>query len=180
MRTLETERLILRDWRESDLDDFYEYAQVEGVGEMAGWPHHEDREASRRILDDFMDAGNVYAVVHKGRDKVIGSVGIHDKTRDENYVANVQREIGYVLSKDYWGNGLMAEAVREVIKYAFEEIGADILWIGHFTTNAQSKRVIEKCGFRFYTTGKYEAISLHKTFDDVVYIMTREDFYAMA
>ena len=51
---IETERLILRAWREADLADFYEYARVEGVGEMAGWSHHQSVEESRRILDSFI------------------------------------------------------------------------------------------------------------------------------
>lgn len=51
---IETERLMLRAWRESDLDDFYEYASVEGVGEMAGWKHHECIEETRLILHAFI------------------------------------------------------------------------------------------------------------------------------
>lgn len=52
---LETERLILRPWRETDLEDFYEYASVDGVGQMAGWEPHRDREESKKILKLFMD-----------------------------------------------------------------------------------------------------------------------------
>ena len=47
---LETERLILRPWQENDLEDFYEYACVEGAGEMAGWKHHESIEVSKKFL----------------------------------------------------------------------------------------------------------------------------------
>ncbi len=51
---LKTRRLTLRPWRESDLDDFYEYASVDGVGEMAGWCHHTSKEESKEILDMFI------------------------------------------------------------------------------------------------------------------------------
>ena len=51
---LETQRLILRPWRQADLDDLYSYASVEGVGEMAGWPHHQSREESQKIMDSFI------------------------------------------------------------------------------------------------------------------------------
>ena len=60
------------------------------------------------------------------------------------------REIGYVLSKDYWGNGLMPEAVSAVINYLFNEVGLDFLICGYFLFNGQSKRVQEKCGFKPY------------------------------
>ena len=55
-QTLETERLILRAWRADDLEDFYAYASEPGVGERAGWKHHESREESRRILESFIRA----------------------------------------------------------------------------------------------------------------------------
>lgn len=51
---LETDRLLLRGWREEDVDDFFEYASVDGVGEMAGWKHHETLETTRQILHGFI------------------------------------------------------------------------------------------------------------------------------
>ena len=176
MKTLETERLILRNWEEKDLDDFYEYAKVPGVGEMAGWPHHESKEVTQSILKDFIEKDEVYALVLKENNKVIGSLGIHKKKKDENYKANIQREIGYVLSKDYWGRGLMPEAVKAAIKYAFEELNVDVLWCGHFVSNNQSRRVIEKCGFKFYSEGIYEANLLNKSFEEKIYILTKKDY----
>lgn len=174
MKLLETERLILRNWTEADLNDFYEYAKVNGVGERAGWKHHENIDVSKEILKGFIKKGDVYAVVLKEQNKVIGSLGVHDKTMDSNCIADVQREIGYVLSKSYWGMGIIPEAVREVIKYAFEEMNVDVLWCGHFKENLQSKRVIEKCGFKFYRDGQYESKSLNKFFEDKKYIITKE------
>lgn len=70
MKTLETERLILRNFKESDLDDFYEYAKVPGVGENAGWPHHEDIESTKKILKDFIEKDEVYALVLKEKIKL--------------------------------------------------------------------------------------------------------------
>lgn len=179
MKTLETERLILRNWKESDLDDFYEYARVDGVGEMAGWPHHQNIAESQRILTDFMANDEEYALVLKAQNKVIGSLGIHHKTKDPQYQAEEQREIGYVLSKKYWGQGLIPEAVRAALKYAFEELDVDVLWCAHFSTNLRSKRVIEKSGFRFYRDGIYEAAALKRSFEDKIYILTKAEYEAM-
>lgn len=176
MRRLETERLILRNWKETDLDDLYEYAKVEGVGEMAGWPHHTNKQTSKSILNDFIKQGEVYALVLKENNKVIGSLGIHKRTMDENYKAEIQREIGYVLSKDYWGKGLMVEAVKAAIRYAFEELEVDALWCGHFTFNNQSRSVVQKCGFKFHGDGIYKATLLDKTFEEKKYLLTKEDY----
>ncbi|MBT9777226.1 GNAT family N-acetyltransferase [Clostridium sp. MCC353] len=148
---IDTKRLILRPWNENDLDDFYEYASVNGCGEMAGWRHHDSVEISNTILKSFIAEKNVFAVVLKGNDKVIGSIGLHCSwAEDDPKYCNLRlKEIGYVLSKAYWGQGLMAEAVMSVIEFCFTEYKLDAITIKHFSNNNQSKRVIEKCGFKF-------------------------------
>ncbi|MHB1153330.1 MAG: GNAT family N-acetyltransferase [Eubacteriales bacterium] len=173
--TIKTERLILRPWKVSDAGDFFEYASVEGVGEMAGWKHHESIEISKMILQSFISEKNVFAVVNKENNKVIGSLGLHFSwANDEPEYHNLKlKEIGYVLSKEYWGKGLMPEAVKAVIDFCFNKCGLDALTIGHFTTNIQSRRVIEKCGFKFVKQSKYYAKQLQKSFDDMKYILYR-------
>ena len=150
---LRTDRLILRPWYETDLEDLFEYASIEGVGEMAGWLHHSDMNVSREILEMFIKEKKTFAIVFKENNKVIGSIGIEKYGREEalseffNYKG---REIGFVLSKDYWGQGLMVEAAKAVIDYLFNELDYDFLLCGHFDFNKQSARVQEKLGFTPY------------------------------
>lgn len=147
---IETERLFLRPWRETDLEDFYEYASVEGVGEKAGWDHHQSLEESRCILGLFMDGKKTFALEYKENGKVIGSLGLEPLDDGLGLDEALRgREIGYVLSKEYWGRGLMPEAVTAVIRYCFAVLDFDCLTCGHFDHNARSRRVVEKCGFRF-------------------------------
>ena len=146
---IETERLILRPWSESDLDDFYEYACVPGVGEMAGWPHHESKDTTLNTIRMFLRARDVLALELKESGKVIGSLGIHENDNDHVGPDYLGREVGYVLSKEYWGRGLVPEAVRGVIDYCFNALHYNYLLCGHFTWNHQSRRVIEKCGFQY-------------------------------
>ena len=146
---IETDRLILRPWRESDLEDFYEYASVDGVGQMAGWAPHKSMEESKAILGMFIRGGKTLALELKENGKVIGSVGLEELAPDPVEGESYGREIGYVLSKDYWGRGLMPEAVKAVIDYCFTQLHFDWLTCGHFLRNNQSRRVVEKCGFRY-------------------------------
>ena len=152
-KIIETERLVLRPFKWDDLDDFFTYASVEGVGEMAGWPHHENKDKSKEILTHFIDEDKTFALVLKETGRVVGSLGVEfygaeDKlTEFDGYKG---REIGYVLAKDQWGKGLMAEAVSAVINHLFDEIDLDFLTCGYFDFNNQSKRVQEKCGFKPY------------------------------
>lgn len=155
---LKTQRLILRPWTESDLDDFFEYASVDGVGQLAGWNPHRNKEESKQILDMFIGGRKTFALEYDG--KVIGSLGIEEYNQ-RNYPeldALQGREIGYVLSKDFWGQGLMPEAVKAVVEWLFNEMELDFILVGHFDRNARSRRVIEKCGFRYIKTTKFETM----------------------
>jgi len=153
---LSTERLILRPWRETDLGDLYEYAKVDGVGQMAGWMPHQNMEESRAILQMFMGEKKTFALEYQG--KVIGSLGVeaYDEQTYPELDTVAAREIGYVLSKDYWGLGLMTEAVWAVIGYLFDTVGLDVIVVGHFARNDRSRRVIEKCGFAYAKTTTYQ------------------------
>ena len=153
---IETPRLILRPWRETDLEDFFEYASVPDVGEMAGWKHHRFIEESKMILDSFIGHKKTFALELKESGKVIGSLGLEEMDPDPLEGERLGREIGYVLSKDYWGRGLMPEAVQAVIDYCFDVLHLDYLTCGHFTRNDRSRRVIEKTGFTFFGESLYE------------------------
>lgn len=173
---LTTARLKLRPWQLTDLDDFFEYASVDGVGQMAGWLPHKDKEETMGVLQRFINGKKTFAIEHEG--KVIGSLGI------ERYMENTFpefadkkcRELGYILSKDYWGQGLMPEAVNRVIKYLFEDVGLDAIFCGHFLSNSRSARVQEKCGFHHYAYRVYETRT-GELKDDKVNILYKEEYF---
>ena len=178
MQTLKTERLILRPWRESDLEDFYAYGKDPEVGPNAGWKPHGSIGESAEILKSFLESDEVRAVVLKENGRAVGSLGLHpDRLHHEG--VGIGREIGYVLSRDYWGRGLMTEAVRSAIRFAFGTMGLDYLSAAHFPWNERSKRVIQKCGFRYekYLKGSYEDYCGEKI-DEVCYLLTRKDCLA--
>ena len=154
---IETDRLILRPWRESDLADLNEYASVPGVGEMAGWSAHKSMDESRTILEMFIREKKTLALELKETGKVIGSMGLEPCSSVCVWKFwKKGREVGYVLSKDYWGRGLMPEAVKAVMNHCFEQLGYDYLTCAHFMDNRQSRRVIEKCGFRFLKESHFD------------------------
>ena len=149
---LETDRLILRAWEITDLDDFFEYASVEGVGEKAGWEHHKSKDKSLAILKMFMEEKKVFAIVLKENQKAIGSIGIEEcrQDLDKNLENLLGKELGYVLSKDYWNKGIMTEAVSKVIEYCFKTLKLNYLVATYFNYNIESKKVLEKLNFKFY------------------------------
>ena len=148
---IETKRLIIRPWKNEDLNDFYEYASVDGVGQMAGWNPHKSKEESQEILKIFIEDKKVFSLELKANRKVIGSIGLEESEVDlgEPYTSLRGREIGYVLSKEYWGHGLMPEAVMSVMDYCYKDLNCEFLQCSHAVKNEQSKRVIEKIGFQY-------------------------------
>ena len=143
---LETDRLMLRPWVEDDAEELYKYAKDPDVGPMAGWPVHTSVEKSREIIRSVLSAPETYAVCLKETGKPVGSIGLHRNdlaTQDDEY------ELGYWLGKPYWGQGLIPEASREVLRYAFEDLGMNRIWCGYYDGNEKSRRVQVKLGFEY-------------------------------
>lgn len=152
--TLETERLILRPWSDSDAEDLYEYAKNQKVGPVAGWPVHTSVENSLEIIKSVLAVPETYAVCLKEDNRAIGSIGLMIGEKSNLEIADDEAEIGYWIGVPFWGQGLIAEAVRELMRYAFEDLNMKKVWCGYFDGNEKSKRVQEKCGFQYQFTNK--------------------------
>ena len=149
---LETKRLILRPWREEDAESLYAYAKDPEVGPPAGWPPHTSVGNSRYIIKEFLSAPETYAVCLKDG-KPIGSIGLKLKGYTDMTDRKDECELGYWIGKPYWGQGLIPEAARELLRYAFENLKMRAVWCGYYEGNEKSHRVQQKLGFVYqYTT----------------------------
>ncbi|GAE25716.1 ribosomal-protein-alanine acetyltransferase [Halalkalibacter wakoensis JCM 9140] len=177
METINTERLLLREWQETDSKDLFEYAKSEEVGPNAGWPPHKTEEESKEIIKMFRRNHDTYAVVLKAENKVIGSIGLHDRKPDDQLVNLKQKEMGYVLNPNYWGRGIIPEAVQALLEYGFTKLNVDLIWSGHFDFNQNSKRVNEKCGFhyRFQRKEKLKLLD-NKEVTTLYYCLFKSDY----
>lgn len=177
MITLETERCILRPFEKADLWDFFAYAKNPNIGPNAGWPPHNSIEDSRVILQGFMDNEEVWALIYKENHKLIGSIGLHkDQLRSTCDV----KMLGYVLSEDYWGRGLMTEAASKAIEFAFGQPDISFVTVHHFANNTRSKRVIEKLGFQYEGTLRHCSKIFDGTIHDLCcYSMSRMEWMAI-
>lgn len=178
MRTdnLETPRLLLRPFRESDAADVYAYARDSRVGPIAGWPPHKSEEESREIIHTVFSAPGVFAMELKEAGTVIGSVGFVGSHPAGNFPGCPDDEIGYALGAAYWGRGLVPEAVNAVLEYGFTEIGLSRIWCGHYAGNWRSKRAQEKCGFRYQFARPTEVDLLGEVRQTYFYMQTKENW----
>lgn len=174
MKTLETDRLLLRSFTYTDLEDFYEYASNPNIGPHAGWKTHESIYETKAILKSFIDADDVWAIVWKVNNKVIGSLGLHN---DQLRSADNVKMLGYVLSEDYWGKGIITEASKAALNHAFIDMKLTMVTVHHYSYNQKSRRVIDKCGFQYEGTLRHCAkIFNGNTYDLVCYSMTKEEW----
>ena len=149
---LETSRLILRPWRETDAESLYEYAKDPRIGPIAGWPVHTSIENSLQIIQDILICDETYAVTIKDDDVAVGSIGLMIGDKSNLNIGANEAEIGFWIGVPFWGQGFIPEAVTRIMQYAFESLDISTIWCGYFDGNEKSKRVNEKCGFRFHHT----------------------------
>lgn len=147
MKSIETERLILRPIIESDAEDIFEYSRNKNVGVNAGWKPHENIEETREVMKIvFLNQEYVFGMVLKETGKLFGSIGIIPDPKRQN---NKARMIGYAIGEDYWSKGFMTEAVQAVLHFGFEKLKLDLISAYCYPDNDRSKRVLEKCGFQY-------------------------------
>ena len=143
---IETERLILRPWQEQDAEDLYTYASNPEVGPPAGWPPHTSVDNSREIIKNVLSKPETYAVCLKDGTP-IGSIGLHLNGSTDMTDRDDECELGYWIGKPYWGQGLIPEASRALMRYAFEELGMRAVWCRYYDGNEKSRKVQTKLGF---------------------------------
>ena len=173
--TLETKRLILRPWHQEDAEDLYQYAKDPDVGPPAGWPPHTSVENSRQVIQTVLSDEETYAVCLKEDGKPIGSIGLHTG----GFLCTADREdaceLGYWIGKPFWGQGLIPEASRELLRHAFEDLRMGVVWCGHYDGNLKSRRVQEKLGFLYHHTQENVPVRLlNETRTEHAMVLTRQ------
>ena len=146
---LMTQRLILRRWEQADAEDLYRYACDPDVGPIAGWPPHKNPDESRAVIRDVLNGREAYAICLKEDGRAIGAIELKLNGHTDLTDRDDECEMGYWLGKPFWGRGIVPEAVTEMLRRAFEDIGMQKVWVGYYEGNSKSKRVQEKCRFRF-------------------------------
>ena len=172
-----TERLMMRRWQDSDAESLFEYARDPEVGPIAGWPPHESMEESLDVIHNVFNGNEAYAICLQENDKAIGAIELKLNGHTDMTDRDDECELGYWLGKPFWGQGIMTEAVKAVLRHAFEDIRMRTVWVGYYEGNTRSKRVQEKCGFRFQWKSEGVDVPLmHEKRTGYVSNMTRDQW----
>ena len=120
---METERLILRRWEETDAESLFEYAKDPDVGPIAGWPPHNSVEESLDVIRNVLNGAESYAICEKENGKAIGAIELKLNGHTDMTERDDECELGYWLGKSFWGRGYMPEAAYALMKRGFETLG---------------------------------------------------------
>ncbi|MBR2987092.1 MAG: GNAT family N-acetyltransferase [Clostridia bacterium] len=146
---LDSERLLYRVMTKDDVDDLYRYASDPSVSRYLTWEAHPSRAYTARYVARVRQAYREgrffdFALILRENGRMIGTCGLTSVDED-----NRSCEIGYVLSREYWGRGLATEALGTLLAFAFSELGFHRAEVRFMADNRASLHVAEKNGMVF-------------------------------
>ncbi|SDN63724.1 GNAT family N-acetyltransferase [Alkalicoccus daliensis] len=175
--SFETPRLILRKVELSDLDDIYAFSSDPEVAHHMTWSVNQSKEETYRnyvepVLRDYQtgESGD-WVIVHMEDEKVIGACSF---VKWEN--SHEKAEIGFVLHKDYWGQGIATEAVREIVRFGFETCRLHRIEGKCNSDNIGSEKVLRKAGFTYEGTLRENELIKGKFCDTKMFSMLKNEF----
>lgn len=177
MSNLESKRLLLRPFELADAEFMFKnWASSDKVTKYLTWPSHKSVDETKEVIKNWLDAyedGSTlnWAIVLKDLNEPIGSIGVVEE-RLEVYEAT----IGYCIGDKWWGQGIMAEALKMVIRYLFEEKSYNRIIATHDVNNPNSGKVMQKAGLLYEGTLKQAGRNNQGIIDEVVYGLIRDDW----
>ncbi|MCL2088037.1 MAG: GNAT family N-acetyltransferase [Oscillospiraceae bacterium] len=176
--TLETERLILRRFHIDDTDAmFCNWASDPEVSKYLTWETHPDISVSKAVIESWLplyENPNHYswAIVLKELGDPIGSIAAVEQRDDIKMV-----HIGYCIGRKWWNKGYTSEALAELIRFFFEDVGVNRIESRHDPCNPNSGKVMQKCGLKYEGTMRQDDISNQGICDSVRYAMLADDYF---
>lgn len=171
---IEKEKFRMRPWQTDDAHSLIKHANNLNVSRNLrdGFPYpytmHDARKWLQMVGENKTDI--ILAIDISG--EAAGGIGIHAGKDVYRY----NGEIGYWLSEKYWGKGIMTEAVKALVEYAFVQTHFLRIFATIFQHNSSSMRVLEKCGFNFEATHKRTVMKEGKLLDEHLYALLKEDW----
>lgn len=174
---METDRLILRKFKMEDADVvFRNWTSDDEVTKYLTWPTHKNVSETRRVLEGWIqDYGNPdfynWAIVLKEIGEPIGSISVIKYDEKTSSAA-----VGWCMGKPWWGQRIMPEAGRAVLKYLFEEVGFNRIAAQHDMNNPKSGRVMQKIGMIREGTLRASGKNNQGIVDEVYYSILKEEY----
>ena len=166
-------RLIYRDLRNLDINDLFEYLSLPNVVEMVGMRLHNSLEFTEKYIKHELKKMETVGIILKESNKLIGTMSLRKQSNDFDLDI---RQISCVINPKFWGKGYAPEAIKELIKHAFEIEHVHKLLGGHYSFNDQSASLNKKLGFVYEGTQREVFLYKNKLVDAIEYSMLFKDY----
>jgi ribosomal-protein-alanine N-acetyltransferase len=169
---LETPRLILREWTESDVPELVPLIGAREVAETTlRIPHPYQEEHARKFIASLPKENELRLAIRLRSDgRLLGGIGLHPQ------VEHQRAELGYWIGVPFWGNGYATEAARELVRYGFETLKLNRIFAGHFEGNPGSRAILLKLGMRYEGCARQSVVKWGKPMDVHIYAILREEY----
>ena len=177
---LETERLILRKFRESDFDDFRELVIDSDRNHMMGNDEISSVDEAKELFEWFMDKEErAYVIVLRATGKVVGNLTVYNEPSDEikslpELMGKTGRSISFSIAKQYQRQGLMFEAVNAIVAHLFRVESVDYIHSGYLDFNIPSQKLHKKLGFTYLTTQRFHREERGEEFVGIENVLWRD------
>ena len=165
----------IRKWKLSDAKDLAAALSNKKVQDNLrdGLPYPYTEQDGKEFISAMLsaDENETFAFAIIVDDMVIGSIGIF---RQDN-IHRQTAELGYYIAEEYWGKGIMAEAVKQICEYVFGNSDIIRIYAEPFAYNIASCRVLEKAGFQYEGTLRSNAVKNSKVIDMKMYSLLKEE-----
>lgn len=135
----------LRSWQLNDIDSLVKHANNFEIARFMtdGFPHPYTQDHGLKFIEMAMSKNPVHIFAIDVESEAIGGIGIHPQAD----IMRKNAELGYWLSQQYWGKGIMTKAIAQITEYAFNTFDINRIYARPFSNNIASQRVLEKSGF---------------------------------
>jgi len=169
--------LLLRQFKIDDAADMYEnWASDPDVTEYITWPPHKDVDASRAVLQEYIEKYTEkdfyhWAIILKETSKPIGSIAIYAQNDCTKMV-----HVGYVIGKNWWNIGIATEALSRLIEFFFNDVGVNRIEACHSTKLPSSGKVMTKNNMRLEGIKRQGGWVVNGVSDTAFYAILAEDY----
>ncbi|UPL50069.1 GNAT family N-acetyltransferase [Hymenobacter sublimis] len=161
----------LRPWALADLASLVRYANNSAIARYMNdqFPHPYTEENGRAFIDMASQENPPHILAIEVAGEAVGGIGIHPRTNIERKNA----ELGYWLGEPFWGQGIITEAVRQMVDYGFRTFDITRIFARPFGTNLASQRVLEKAGFVLEARFENTFFKNGEFLDELIYAVRR-------
>ncbi len=163
----------LRTWQVTDLLSLVKYANNENIARWLtnAFPHPYTEEDGKAYLAMIANDNPVKVFAIEVNGEAVGSIGLFPQSD----IHEKSAEMGYWLAEEFWGNGIMSGAIREIVEYGFRTFDIVRIFARPFATNERSQKVLEKAGFHFEARLQKALYKNGELVDEIIYATFRQD-----